>query len=295
MKPTFFLSALACLLLGCQTNPFCQEDRWFVGDTVTVRQEIDVLYFVSTNSLGEDGNRKSKLSETDRNNMSIEMRYVHQALGDEYRFFAPYYHQLTMPCFHLSADTIEQLMFPVYLETKQAFDYYMTHMNGGRPFVLMGFSQGAMVVLDLVKQMSDEQLALMQEAYLLGYRLTEEDLRHPHVVAATDATTAHTCVSVNTVSNSNGYWDIITANAATCINPLLWTTSGDTAQLVFAGDTTRLYADTLHHLLMAPDLPAEKYLNPVLREYVHVGSLHLGDLLFYLDAIKENIRDRRME
>ena len=54
----------------------------------------------------------------------------------------------------------------------------MKNQNNGHRFILAGFSQGAMLTIDLLKHMTDEQFSRMVANYMLGYRLSEKDLQH---------------------------------------------------------------------------------------------------------------------
>ncbi len=74
----------------------------------------------------------------------------------DFNYIAPYYHQFTFDALSLSIEQSAQEYRKVAAEVCEAFDYYMKHKNQGRRFVLVGFSQGGMLVLDQLKHMSDE-------------------------------------------------------------------------------------------------------------------------------------------
>lgn len=67
------------------------------------------------------------------------------------------------PCFDLA-----------YQDVKAAFLYYLEHFNQGRPIVLAGFSQGADMVLRLLKDVyHDKSLQdRLVAAYAIGWRVT---------------------------------------------------------------------------------------------------------------------------
>lgn len=57
----------------------------------------------------------------------------------------------------------------------QAFDYYMTHCNAGRPFILAGHSQGAKAVIELLKHtLTPQQHKNMIAAYAFGFTVREQ-------------------------------------------------------------------------------------------------------------------------
>jgi hypothetical protein len=89
--------------------------------------------------------------------------------------WAPMYHQLT----------VHQLFHPVgsdavALETAQAsalagFEDYLTHYNDGRPFVLLGHSQGAAMVIKVLEETVDRSALLRKHfvsAVILGGNVT---------------------------------------------------------------------------------------------------------------------------
>ena len=74
--------------------------------------------------------------------------------------YAPYYRQGEY--FRVIAEAAEKPEKQVYTKTgiediRRAFRYYMEHYNKGRPFILFGHSQGAMVLLELMKSESPQQ------------------------------------------------------------------------------------------------------------------------------------------
>jgi pimeloyl-ACP methyl ester carboxylesterase len=87
------------------------------------------------------------------------------------RMYAPMYHQVTNagagePLALTPAETAEQ-----YDSVLDAWKYYLAHYNHGRPFVLIGHSQGAFVLRKLIAQQIDPDAKLrrrMLSAILFG-------------------------------------------------------------------------------------------------------------------------------
>ena len=90
------------------------------------------------------------------------------------RVFAPYYRQAEF------RRALKEINLPVEKQTfihlgiediKNAFRYYMKYLNKGRPFILLGFSQGAVALLEVMKtEMADPKVsAKLVAAYLIGY------------------------------------------------------------------------------------------------------------------------------
>lgn len=281
---------------------WAQKDSWFLDTLSNCSDEIDVFYLISTevitakDSLGHILWR-STLSQEDRKAMEAEMSYVRNKMFyDDFNFFSPYYHQFTFDAIQAPSDTLEKVYQNVSTEICEAFDYYMRYWNNGRRFVLAGFSQGAMLLLDLLRHMSDEQFSRMVAAYEIGYRLSEDDLRHPHIQPAVCDTDCQVVISYNSVLSREGIWPLVSKDATTCINPVNWKTDATPASFTYEGMQGIVSVDTVLHTLMV-DIAPEKFHewldNPVCKS-VGMGQdcLHHWDLLFYPNYIHDNALKR---
>lgn len=308
--------AIVAMSLSCRRALTDDEKTWYRD---TVNEELtDVFYIVSTNighSENADGTSAYNAVLTDAEVAALrrEAEYIKQNFADSFNLFAPIYHQCTMEAYlHENNDSV--LMFRKRSESEccKAFDYYMEHFNNGRPFIVAGFSQGAMNVVALLKHMTDEQYRRCKAAYVMGYRLSSEDLRHHHIEAATGETEGKV-VSFNTVASSDGIWSLVANEAATCINPLNWTTDTTpaTGWIVYdgqidhyaiydsafaaeakAGDTiyVNVKLDVATNVLAAtaPVLPLSYAMNAPAFGLNDNKNLHLADLFFYLPRLREN-------
>lgn len=290
------LPALAAVLIlsgAGKTSQWDSENSWYQTGTAIDEGLVDVFYICSTDVLKSFDSRgkevfRAELNPEERANLKREMDYARQMFGDSLNFYAPYYHQFTLNSMALPEKSFDRNYAKVRQELLESFDYYMGHLNGGRRFIVAGFSQGAMLTLDVLKHMTDEQYSRMVAAYMIGYRLTEEDLKHPHVKAADDAFGTGEVISFNTMEDTDAMWEQLNDDAATCINPVNWTTDATEASLVFRGDTTSVSIDTEHNVIIADDLDSEKYHFTPLDPFCPEGNYHHWDLLFYRDAIREN-------
>jgi hypothetical protein len=85
------------------------------------------------------------------------------------RVFAPLYRQITLGTF--SSPDAAQYQDIAYGDVRDAFQHYLADDNGGRPFVLMGHSQGTYMVTRLMQDLLDTSPALraqMLVALLIG-------------------------------------------------------------------------------------------------------------------------------
>lgn len=298
-------------LVGCKAKIASTEEvsvwadstMWFEsGDSVSA-DKIDLFYLVSTDVMTTHdslGNvlYQAVLNEEERAAIGAEFAYVkkHYSQGD-YNFFAPYYHQFNFEAIVLPKEDFAEVYVDVAAEVCQAFDYYMSHLNQGRPFALVGFSQGSMLILDVLKHMTDEQYSQMVGAYMMGYRLAAEDLIYPHIVAAQDETTRGVTVSYNSVMNLDAVWPLVSEGAVEAINPVNWKTDSTPAQFEFLGETLTVAMDEASHQLVVnvpdPTFYHEWNSNPAFTmAKVHKDCLHHWDLLYYSDKIRENIKVR---
>ncbi len=91
------------------------------------------------------------------------------------RMYAPMYHQVTeIGAANLGLLTLKELN-EQYDSVLWAFRYYLAHYNHGRPFVLIGHSQGAFTVNALVRRVIDPNVTLrrqMLSAMLFGGGVT---------------------------------------------------------------------------------------------------------------------------
>ena len=83
-----------------------------------------------------------------------------------------------------------------------ALDYYFEHLNGGRPFILAGHSQGSIMqsfVLAEYMKAHPEYLKRMIAAYVIGFSITEDYLKaNPHLKFAEGADDTAIVVSEET-------------------------------------------------------------------------------------------------
>lgn len=257
----------------------------------------DLFYIVSTNVMSAcdvDGHEvfNSRLIPEDMKYMDMENAYVKEHYAGKMRFFAPYYEQFTMNAIKAPKETYDSAYHHGKRDLYNRFEEYMRKENKGRPFFLMGFSQGAIIALDLLKEMPAEYYARCKGVYVMGYRVSTEELLSERVKPATDELSGNV-VSFNSVMGNDASWKFVSDGAAACINPLNWRTDDVPATLRFDGDTATVQVDVNSHQLIVKGLSKEKYTFAPLKDFCKSGCLHHWDLLFYADAIRENMKKRK--
>lgn len=226
----------------------------------------------------------------------------------KFNIFAPHYRQAELNRALRALDASPRdfsPMEPGQEDIRRAFRHFLEHRNNGRPFLLMGHSQGAMAVLDLLKnELPPDSPALkrMVAAYVIGWPVTKEDLaEYPQLRMARGERDTGVVVSWNTES-PGAERSIFCGGIA--INPLNWRTDEQPAPKEanrgavffrpdgeialerpgFCGGALNLERGTLVVDLESP----QKYE----AEFFPRGVLHMGDILFFYRNIAENAGKR---
>lgn len=260
--------------------------QWYIADRGA---EADVFYIVST-ECGDYTVGGKTMHYADTYNDSIrkllhgEMEGVDRLLVDGLNYFSPYYRQVTMQTYTLDS-LVESRMPLAYGDVRKAFAYYLEHCNQGRPFILVGFSQGAMAVVDLLKEMDDETFSRLVAAYVIGYKVVSCD---PHVRPAMDSVDLGVTVCYNSVRDNGCAIPLLSDGNLMAINPVNWRTDATPASLVDPryGDTLTVTLDTASLLLHIGGYRRDDYMLPLIgRE----GNYHCLEISLYRDCLRRNI------
>ncbi len=307
----FLLVLVLQVLTGCETQADTQvakdywsgDSAWYKAKDTVSTDKIDLLYLVSTDVISAtdaNGDKvyRAQLTTDDRQAIGAELAYVETNIGQgDFNYFAPYYHQFTFDAIGLPSNRFKSEYEAVVKEVCEAFDHYMKNMNHGRKFAVVGFSQGAMLTLDLLKHMTAEQYGRMVAAYAMGYRISAEDLKCERIVPATDETTPGVTVSYNSVLDTAAVWPFIAGGAVAAINPVNWKTDSTSTTFTYEGSSHKVHLDPATKLLVVETAKADEYRqwnnNPVFQSAnISLDCLHHWDLLFYTSFIHDNILKR---
>ena len=169
-----------------------------------------------------------------------------EAAGNVY---APFYRQLaTEYIIPFSGDKRwEHIREYPLKDVTAAFEYYLEHFNNGRPFILAGHSQGAMVVLTLLSDYMSKHPDVYQRmiaAYAIGYPVTDSLMSaNSHLKFAQGPDDIGVVISYNTQSPKikKGENPVVAYNVGKVINPISW--SRDTAEVPASGSLGALSQD----------------------------------------------------
>ena len=190
-------------------------------------------------------------------------------------------------------------------DLRAAFRYYLKHYNRGRPFILLGHSQGAMALLELMKSEFGTEPAARRlvAAYLIGIPLRPAELsRWPHLKFAQSDRDTGVIVSYNSVAPGTGR-TVFTAPGVYCINPLTWRTDAAAAPAalsrgaVFFDDAGAVSQRVPHFCStrINPEFgalevtPAQPGGGPYdAPELLGEGVYHMNDIYFFYEDLKAN-------
>lgn len=289
-----------------QTLDYADEYYWL--SLPSTGKPVDVFYVYPTVS----SNMTGQMDITSADERALA-EGIYQAQATVYErdanVFAPYYRQMStnvdMSAGGLATDTPEFKQGAV--DVQDAFEYYITNLNEGRPFIIAGHSQGTMALIELIKNRfgDDEELRnRMVAAYLIGYTVTDADLAKAGLSAAERADDTGVVVTYNTQSPTSVGGPML-MEGAHCINPLNWETDGTYAPASenlgarFYNDSTgeflreeKNYCDAQINLttgaLMAT-IPESEELD--IGSYPE-GVYHRYDYAFWYRNLEENVGDR---
>lgn len=285
------LGALLVLL-----TPTCsQADRWYIH--MQDSAETDIFYVCSTetsdwiNAKGDTMHFADMNRPEDQAALFGEMHGVDSLICPETcNFYAPYYNQATIEGLLRDTCLFRSRCAKATEEVKDAFAYYMRHFNHGRRFVLIGYSQGAYAVVELLKELKPEQADRMVAAYVIGYQVTKEDLSYPSIRAAQSATDTGVTVCYNSVASVDAEVSILSSSTAIGINPVNWQTDATPATYIYdfggANDTLTATLDTLTHLTI---IRGYKGFCPQVPFCGREGNYHCLEIPLYYRSLKENI------
>ena len=121
-------------------------------------------------------------------------------------------------------DETRKALSLAYSDIQTAFDYYMTHYNDGRPFLIASHSQGtthAKPLLRYIFQHYPEQSKNLIAAYIIGNTVLESELNDVLDICRTPL--QNNCyLSWNTIVEGGdiGHWH--KSGKPVCVNPLSW-------------------------------------------------------------------------
>ena len=274
---------------------YADSTMWHIAlnDTGT---GADVFYIVSTweydwyTDEGIVSHHADPSKPEHRADMDIEISQVAQYMADGNNFYAPFYRHITLDSWAtLNEDTINRRYRDVaFVDVQHALDYYLTHYNNGRPLILAGFSQGGKSVVELLKTLSEETRTRLVAAYVLGYKVTPDDVAQaPWIIAAQDSTDTGVTICYNSVSDVKYVKPVISVPNVMCINPVNWRTDATPAQL---HDSITVTLSPEYKVLVLDGYDGSSL--PNILDILNVGDYHGIEPWLYSECLHRNFKQR---
>ena len=197
---------------------YSQAAHWLSLPAVVEKVDIFYLYPTAWTSTDPDNPHVCAIDEPTMLTQAPEA-LARQATAFEIvgNIYAPYYRQDNGS----SINRLEVIAGIPTLDAIAAFDYYIKHFNNNRPFILVGHSQGATVLSNLLSEYMKEHpdvYSRMVAAYVIGHPITAAYLAdNPHLKFAEGPDDTGVIISYNTQAA-----DFFTQQPPVTPNPVLY-------------------------------------------------------------------------
>ena len=311
LEVTMSLVAVLFAVVACSTKQtadgvipaepnYEESSQWYINDR---QGDADIFYIISTETgdyPSADGSMchyADTYADSLRLPMLSEMEGVDTLLSGKLNFYTPYYRQCSLQSFMSDSLASKRMQLSI-ADVRRSFAYYLKHMNQGRPFILCGFSQGALIALELMREMDDETYRRMVAAYIIGTSISQEMLNDcPRIRPAQRADDTGVTICYNSVHYAScALWP----RSAVAINPVNWRTDDTEATLMTEPtpllpvdqqkkDTLKVHLDTASNLLFVSGYTATDYVLPLIG---CEGNYHSREIWLYRDQLRENMQQR---
>lgn len=279
-----------------QEPDYADTTQWYIADREGV---ADLFYIISTET-GDytlDGvtyHHADTYKDSLRAPLYGEMLGVDTLLSGRLNYYSPYYRQCSLQSFQ-EKERVRERMNVALSDVKKAFAYYLTNLNHGRPFILAGFSQGAVIMLELMKEMNPETCQRMVAAYAIGTSIDQKTVdKYKIIKAAQGADDTGVTICYNSVRDAKAsLW----GKSVIAINPVNWKTDETPAVLITEPspllpvgeqkkDTMTVHLDTASSLVFVEGYTATDYVMPLIGKE---GNYHSREIWLYRDQLRENM------
>ena len=292
---------------------YSDKNNWMKLPEIT--KNVDTIYIYPT-EYEDDSEGAPTFADINEKSMRepAQETYLMQgtAYEDSTNVFVPYYRQVNMAAAgKMTGEELDAAFRSLpQKDVFAALDYYFENLNGGRPFILAGHSQGSAIqslVLAEYMKAHPEYLKRMIAAYVIGYSITGDYLKaNPHLKFAEKTDDTGVIVSWNTEGPANvGKKNVVVLPGEVSINPLNWkrdeTYASEAQNLggyIYNEKTGKLEmvpnaADAQLNLKRGVVITKTKALEPISGTTVFgPASYHNGDYALYYNNIKDNVAKR---
>ncbi|MFH1692560.1 MAG: DUF3089 domain-containing protein [Candidatus Omnitrophota bacterium] len=218
--------------------------------------------------------------------------------------YAPYYRQAGIAVLSADESDNKKVLGIATKDVENAFKYYMSNANDGKPFIIAGHSQGANIILSIMKDLfSDASIRKnLVAAYIIGWSVTQEDLKkYPFLKIAKTPDETGGIITYNTVAD--GFVDKAPTilDGAVVVNPLTWTISAEPAPASLNEGAVFFDADMKESIIphyTSAQIKGEGLVIPRLANEDQLdmpfgpGVYHNYDYFFFYENIRQNVAKR---
>lgn len=298
---------------------YASEDAW-LAKPEAVEKPVDVFYVYPTIYVGTDPENMDISDPALRANAAGLLKAQAAVYSQHANLFAPFYRQQSAATQSMAAgndgkDPFQDPRFQIGAgDVERAFEYYLTHLNTDRPFLIAGHSQGSMALIDLMrKRFNDEELQKrLVGAYVIGYSVPIKELdEYSWMKPAQGETDTGVIISYNTEGPDAGPSPVLYPGQVILINPLNWTTDATpagseanrgakffhdaTGELIEEiPEFTGAHIDEEKSVLIVDDMktPKSEEIDLVNMGRWSKGVYHRFDYAFFFNNLSENARKR---
>ena len=193
-------------------------DVFYLGDTTYQKPNANAPNICAVNDAQMQAGAKAKFSASAT------------AFENIANIYSPYYRQSDASVLLLPHDQQASIIAGIPTnDGLSAFDYFIKHLNQGRPFIMAGHSQGSNVTINLLAQYmkkNPDVYKRMIAAYVIGYSITPDYLaQNPELKFAEGPDDTGVIISYNTESPTFQGNNPVVLPGAMAINPITWTRS----------------------------------------------------------------------
>ncbi len=281
--------------------------KWDPSDSVPVplRNEIrdsviDVFFLHPTTLTKGNNTGNAKLDDALLNAKTDYSTILYQAsvFNQHARVFAPRYRQAHIKNFFEKDKALAARNFDTaFQDLRQAFIYYLKYWNRGRPFIIAGHSQGALMAEKLYKEFiqGKELEKRMIAGYFVGWPLAKDEFKKEEVCQ--DSLDLNCLCSWRTLKRGFIPWYMKAGHENSYVtNPLSWTTTGERIPRSFNKGSlllnfNKIYKNTTEARIYQGILAVRKPRFPGSFLYFK-RNYHVADINLYYMNLRENVEQR---
>ena len=287
---------------------YTREENWAYLGTEEDKP-VDVFFVAPT--VIDDGVYLRTEEGIQRKKMMLSLNNHRGIYAEQGAFYAPYYRQMAAEVYTWAPEEQKPWRDQAFGDVAAAFRAYLELYNGGRPFILAGFSQGGELIIRLMIEFFDpdteEGRALLDRlvaVYAIGAGLPESTVAaYPWLRPADSAWDTGVIISFDCEAPGvTGTVLLPAGSRSLSINPLSWSRDGDYADkslnlgAYFPGIDTEVpqfcgcYIEPERGALVVPGINPEHF--PVDEDVLPPGNLHEYDYQFFYRNLQDNVRQR---